>query len=97
QSSTEGERPSCRKPTLWKLPRLMEMWKIKIRKGVILLVIFHIPTAAWKTLHSTSLHSEFPTVPTASAAALYIKEGKTRDEPRRATVFWTTGNQRSRK
>ena len=52
---------------LWKLPRLMEMWKIEIRKGNIFQTIFHIPTAAWKTLHSTAFHSEFSTVPTASA------------------------------
>src|SRR5215813_551456 len=53
---------------LWKLPRLMDMWKIKQRKGNILQLIFHIPTAAWKTLHSTSFHSEFSTVPTAPTA-----------------------------
>ena len=42
-------------------------------------MISHIPTAAWKTLHSTSFHSEFPTVPTASTAGSLnlTKEEKT--------------------
>jgi hypothetical protein len=50
----------------------VEMWKISIRKGDYPLVIFHIPTAAWKTLHSTPFHSEFSTVPTARLLVFFI-------------------------
>src|SRR5215510_5857702 len=60
EQRTDGE--------LWKLPRLMEMLKIEIRKRSFFLMIFHIPTAAWKTLHLTPFDSEFPTVPTAPGA-----------------------------
>jgi hypothetical protein len=67
-SSSKVKRNKHERGKLWKLPRLMEMRKIEIRKGNIFQTIFHIPTAAWKTLHSTAFHSEFSTVPTASAA-----------------------------
>jgi hypothetical protein len=65
----ENQAISCTQGRLWKLPRLMEMWKIKMRK-VTVKDDFPHSHSRLENSHSTSFHSEFSTVTTASTAAL---------------------------
>lgn len=63
-------------PGLWKLPRLMEMWKIKTKEEEYSLVDFPHSHSRLENSHSTSFHSEFSTVPTAPTARSISGEPK---------------------
>src|SRR5215471_5701090 len=51
-------------------------------------MIFHIPTAAWKTLHSTPFHSEFSTVPTASTTRFISVANRQKNHESRRLPRW---------
>jgi len=65
----DNQAISCTQGRLWKLPRLMEMWKIKMRKVTVKNDFPHSHSRL-ENSHSTSFHPEFSTVTTAFAAAL---------------------------
>jgi hypothetical protein len=81
---------------LWKLPRLMEMWKIKTKEGEYSLLDFPHSHSRLENSHSTPFHSEFSTVPTAPATGSK-KKGNRKNALRRAVLGqfgWTRPSQK---